>query len=154
MRRRWKSRRRMGCPTGTARSSPRPRRLAARSSILKISGTASRSADSRSSIRSGSRPMLWGPLTKPRQTVVDISPPAIVKRRSMVSGGMTAELVTATRREKMELRFRAPLHLLAIYEQGVRSDGDTFVDGLPKSTLRDLRRKLIFVPAGHEYREW
>jgi len=98
--------------------------------------------------------MLWGPLTKPRQTVMDISPPAIVKRRIMASGGMIAELVRATRREKMELRFCAPLHLLAVYEQGVRSDGDTFVDGLPKSTLRDVRRKLIFVPAGHEYREW
>jgi AraC family transcriptional regulator len=98
--------------------------------------------------------MLWGPLTKPRQTVVDISPPDIVKRRSMASGGMTAEIVRATRRETMELRFRAPLHLLVVYEQGVRSDGDTFVEGLPKSALRDARRKLIFVPAGHEYREW
>jgi AraC family transcriptional regulator len=98
--------------------------------------------------------MLWGPLTKPRQTVMDISPPDIVKRRSMASGGMTAEIVRATRREKIELRFCAPLHLLVVHDQGVRRDGDTFVEGLPKSTLRDARRKLIFVPAGHEYREW
>jgi AraC family transcriptional regulator len=25
---------------------------------------------------------------------------------------------------------------------------------LPRSTLRDVKRKLTFVPAGHEYREW
>jgi AraC family transcriptional regulator len=79
--------------------------------------------------------MLWGPLTKPRQTLMEISPPDIVKRRVMASGGTTAEVVRATRSMTMELRFRAPLHLFALYEQGAR-------------------RKLAFVPAGHEYREW
>jgi AraC family transcriptional regulator len=77
--------------------------------------------------------MLWGPLTKPRQTLMEISPPDIVKRRVMASGGTTAEVVRATRRAKIELRFREPLHLLAMYEQGAR-------------------RKLTFVPAGHDYR--
>jgi AraC family transcriptional regulator len=28
------------------------------------------------------------------------------------------------------------------------------VEGLPRSARRDLKRKLTFVPAGHEYREW
>jgi AraC family transcriptional regulator len=79
--------------------------------------------------------MLWGPLSKPRQTLMEISPPDIVKRRVMTSGGATAEVVRATRRAKIELRFRAPLHLLAMYEQGVQ-------------------RKLVFVPADHEYRDW
>jgi AraC family transcriptional regulator len=68
--------------------------------------------------------------------------------------GMTAEIVQATRREKMEFRFHAPLHLLAICDEGARSDGDTYVEVVPRSTLRDVRRKLTFVPAGHEYREW
>jgi AraC family transcriptional regulator len=36
----------------------------------------------------------------------------------------------------------------------MRSDGDTFVEGLPRSRLRDVSRKLTFVPAGHEYYEW
>jgi AraC family transcriptional regulator len=56
----------------------------------------------------------------------------------------------ATMREKIEFRFRAPLHLLAVCDQGMRSDGDTFVEGLPRSSLRDVTRKLTFVPAGHE----
>ena len=55
--------------------------------------------------------------------------------------------------EVIEFRFRAPFHLLAVYEHGVRSDGDTRVEGLPPSTLRDVSRKLTFVPAGHEYVE-
>jgi AraC family transcriptional regulator len=44
--------------------------------------------------------------------------------------------------------------LLLVYEEGVRDEGETVVDDLPPSTLRTLRRKLTFVPAGHEYREW
>ena len=85
---------------------------------------------------------------------VKISPADIVKRRAVVSHGMAAEVVQAVRRDKIEYRFRAPVHLLAVCERGVRRDGETFVEGLPRSSLRDLRRKLTFVPAGHEYREW
>jgi AraC family transcriptional regulator len=85
---------------------------------------------------------------------VEVYPPDVVQRRSVTWGGIAAEIVQATRREKLEIRFRAPLHLLTVCDQGVRSDGDTFVEGLPRSRLRDARRKLTFVPAGHEYHEW
>ena len=84
---------------------------------------------------------------------VEISPADIVKRRAVTWDGMAAEIVQATRREASEYRFRAQRHLLAVYEQGVRSDGETVVEGLPGSTLRDLKHKLTFVPAGHEYYE-
>jgi len=67
---------------------------------------------------------------------------------------MAAEIVHATRRERMAFRFRGTRHLLVLCEQGVRSDGDTFVEGLPRSTLRDVTRKLTFVPAGRTYQEW
>src|SRR5581483_6861108 len=50
--------------------------------------------------------------------------------------------------------FHAPVHLLAIYDHAVRREGETFVEGLPPSNLRDLTRKLTFVPAHHEYHEW
>jgi AraC family transcriptional regulator len=85
---------------------------------------------------------------------VEISPDDIVKRRAVTWDGMAAEIVQATRHGRIELRFRAPHHLLAVYEQGVRGDGETFVEGLPRSTLRDFKRKFTFVPAGHEYYEW
>jgi AraC family transcriptional regulator len=85
---------------------------------------------------------------------VEVYPPDVVQRRAVAWDGLAAEVVQATRREKLEFRFRAPLHLLAVCDQGIRSDGDTFVEGLPPSKLRDVRRKLTFVPAGHEYHEW
>ena len=88
------------------------------------------------------------------ETTVEISRPDIVKRRAVALQGMAAEIVQATRREKIECRFRAPFHLLVVYEQGVRLAGETFVEGLPRSTLRDCKRKLTFVPAGQEYVEW
>jgi AraC family transcriptional regulator len=86
--------------------------------------------------------------------VVDISPANIVTRRSAAWHGMRAEIVRGTKRERIECRFRAPLHLLVVYEQCVRDDGESFVEGLPRSSLRDLKKKLTFVPAGHDYHEW
>jgi AraC-like DNA-binding protein len=85
---------------------------------------------------------------------VEICPSDIVKRRIVTWDGMAAEMVQATTRERIEFRFRAPFHLLAVCDQGMRSNGDTFVEGLPRSRLRDVARKLTFVPAGHEYYEW
>jgi AraC family transcriptional regulator len=85
---------------------------------------------------------------------VEVYPPDVVQRRAVAWDGLAAEVVQATRREKLEFRFCAPLHLLTVCDQGIRSDGDTFVEGLPRSRLRDARRKLTFVPAGHAYHEW
>jgi AraC family transcriptional regulator len=86
-------------------------------------------------------------------SMVQISPREIVKCRTIMSDGMTAEIVQTTRRQRIEFRYRGPRHMLVVYEQGVRRDGTTFVEGLPRSNLRDLRKKLTFVPAGHEYHE-
>jgi AraC family transcriptional regulator len=85
---------------------------------------------------------------------VEVHPADVVKRHVVTWDGMAAEIVHATRRERMEFRFRGTRHLLVLCEQGVRSDGDTFVEGLPRSTLRDVTRKLTFVPAGRTYQEW
>jgi AraC family transcriptional regulator len=87
-------------------------------------------------------------------STVEISPSDIVRRRAAAWPGMAAETIQATRHDRIDSRFRAPLHLLAVYERGVRHDGGTFIEGLPKSRLRDFGRKLIFVPADHEYRDW
>jgi AraC family transcriptional regulator len=67
---------------------------------------------------------------------------------------MAAELIQATAHTKTEYRFRAPVHLLAVFEEGTRKEGESFVEGLPRSTLRTLSRKITFVPAGHNYFEW
>jgi AraC family transcriptional regulator len=85
---------------------------------------------------------------------LEISPAEVVNRRASAWDGIKVEVVQSVTHDKVEFRFRAPCHLLLVYEEGVRDEGETAVGGLPASTLRTLRRKLTFVPAGHEYREW
>ncbi|WGD50082.1 AraC family transcriptional regulator [Bradyrhizobium sp. CB1650] len=55
------------------------------------------------------------------------------------------------RQKPFEYRFRAPCHLLIAAEVAERYDGETFVEGLPRSTLRNFTGKLTFVPAGHDF---
>jgi AraC family transcriptional regulator len=86
--------------------------------------------------------------------VVSISPPGAVTRRSVTGHGMAVECVQSASRNKIQYRFCAPVHLLVVYDKGERYDGETRVEGLPRSTLRNLERKLTFVPAGYEYDEW
>src|SRR5499427_4330522 len=85
---------------------------------------------------------------------VGIFPSDAVTRRTLAWDGMAIEVVQAIRHDKVDFCFRAPLHLLVAYEEGVRENGETLIEGLPHSTLRDVKHKLSFVPAGHEYREW
>ena len=54
----------------------------------------------------------------------------------------------------IEFRFQGSMHLLALYNEGMRKQGETAVDDLYLSKLRGFERKLTFVPAGHAYREW
>jgi AraC family transcriptional regulator len=83
--------------------------------------------------------------------LVAITPGDGFRRRMVRSAGMTAEIVQETGSEAIEYRFKAPVHLLILFERGVRRDGDTDVEGLSRSSLRDLARKFVFVPAGHVY---
>jgi AraC family transcriptional regulator len=86
--------------------------------------------------------------------VVQISPSQAVSRRSVAWPGMAAEIVQATQRARIHFRFCAPVHMLAMYERSVRHEGGTLIQGLPQSTLCDCSRKLVFVPASHEYHDW
>ena len=67
---------------------------------------------------------------------------------------MYVETVQVTRHTPFEYGFRAPCHLLIAAELAERYDGETFVEGLPRSTLRDFTQKLTFVPAGYDFRGW
>lgn len=88
------------------------------------------------------------------RSVVTITPPEIVRRHSTTWSGLHVETVRIMRHTPFEYRFRAPCHLLIAAELGQRYDGETFVEGLPRSTLRDFTRKLTFIPAGHDFRGW
>ncbi|MDI3561790.1 AraC family transcriptional regulator [Bradyrhizobium sp. Arg816] len=86
--------------------------------------------------------------------VVEISPSEAVARLTVTGHGMAAESVRSTSRGKIQHHYRARMHMLVMYEKGERRDGETFVEGLPRSSLRNLERKLTFVPAGREFHDW
>jgi AraC family transcriptional regulator len=85
---------------------------------------------------------------------VGFSPPDIVNRRMATWRGAAAEAIQITRRERFEHWARAPYHLLIATERAERRDGETILEGLPRSTLRDFSRKLIFIPAGRSFHGW
>jgi AraC family transcriptional regulator len=87
-------------------------------------------------------------------SIVEISPPDIARRRLANWGAIQADTVKITRRETFECRFQARRHLLIAYERAERHEGETLIEGLPKSTLREFNCKLSFVPAGHRFYGW
>jgi len=89
-----------------------------------------------------------------RDRVVQVSPPDAVSRRTASGSAMAVEIVKVNRRGRIDYHYCAPLHMLVLHERGVRQEGCTTIEGLPKSTLQDCSRKLIFVPAGHKYHDW
>jgi AraC family transcriptional regulator len=86
--------------------------------------------------------------------IVAISPSDIARRRTANWGAIQADAVKMTRRETFEYGFQARRHLLIAYERAERDDGETTIEGLPKSTLRELNCKLSLVPAGHRFYGW
>lgn len=88
------------------------------------------------------------------RSIVEISPPDIACRRLANWGAIQADSVKATRRGPFEYSFQARRHLLIAYERAERHEGETFIEGLPKSTLREFNCRLSFVPAGHRFHGW
>src|SRR5262245_23241581 len=66
--------------------------------------------------------------TEASHPVVEISPTDMVRRQAMTWPGITVELVRPMSHAKIECRFRAAVHLLAVCERGMRRDGETFVE--------------------------
>src|SRR6202163_4153337 len=87
-------------------------------------------------------------------SIVEISPPDIARRQLANWGAIQADTVRVTRRETFEYSFQARRHLLIAYERAERHDGETLIEGLPKSTLREFNSKLSLVPAGHRFYGW
>lgn len=85
---------------------------------------------------------------------VQVSPESAVRRLVASWRGMSGEIIQFVNRERVEMRVKAPLHLLIFYERALRREGETIVEKLPPSNLRDFSRKMTFVPAGHQFTEW
>jgi AraC family transcriptional regulator len=104
--------------------------------------------------RHEARPLHHRTVPDTAQPVVQISPSQAVSRRSVAWPGVAGEIVQANQRGRIHFRFCAPVHMLVMYERSMRHEGGTLIQGLPQSTRCDCSRKLVFVPAGHEYHDW
>src|SRR5262245_2526503 len=86
--------------------------------------------------------------------VVRIAPSDIARRHITTWNGIWTDAVQVVRHEPFEYGIRTPHHLLIMTERAARDDGETLVEGLPTSTLREFSRKLSLVPAGHRFFGW
>jgi AraC family transcriptional regulator len=82
------------------------------------------------------------------------SPSNMVRRRASVWTGIFAETFEITRLVPFEFATTSPFPRLIVSERGERFDGETFIEGMPKSTLRDYSRRLCLVPAGYRFSGW
>jgi AraC family transcriptional regulator len=98
-------------------------------------------------------PML-SPVTRASAAVLHFSPSNIAKRRLATWRGLQVETLEVTHREPFDYQFQGNHHLLIAAEAASREDGETSVDGLPRSRLREFSGKLSFIPAGHGFRGW
>jgi AraC family transcriptional regulator len=87
------------------------------------------------------------------RSTVQIAPAGVAKRLGTGSHWWFSESIHAPIGSKIEFRFQGAAHLLVLYHEGARTNGDTSIDGCQSSQLRSLVRKLTFVPAGCVYRE-
>lgn len=86
--------------------------------------------------------------------IVEITPSDVARRSIARWSGIQTDAVEIVKFEPFEVSFRAPFHLLLVAERAERRDGETSVEGLPTSTLRDFSRTLAFIPAGHRFSGW
>jgi AraC family transcriptional regulator len=86
--------------------------------------------------------------------VVQFAPWHIARRHITARNGIRTDTVEVVRREPFQAGFKAPCHLLIMCERAERDDGETLVEGLPRSTLQEFSRTLSFVPASHLFFSW
>jgi AraC family transcriptional regulator len=86
---------------------------------------------------------------------VEFAPRSIVQHQTADWSAVRADNVEGVRHEAFDYEFKAsPGHLLIASERAERYDGETLVDGLPRSRVRTWNRKLTFVPAGTRFYGW
>ena len=78
------------------------------------------------------------------QQHVEIAPSHLVERRFSEWQGLTADVVEVRQRVPFDYRFRSNRHLLIAAEHSERDEGETLVEGLPRSTLHTISGKLTW----------
>jgi AraC family transcriptional regulator len=86
-----------------------------------------------------------------RMPTIDFFPANVVRHRTARWRGVRAKTMQIINHEPVEYRFKQKYHLLIAVEQGVCYDAETFIEGLPISTVRNCSHRLMFVPAGRTF---
>jgi AraC family transcriptional regulator len=83
-----------------------------------------------------------------------LSPPRTLELKASEWQGLRAVAIKLSSRQPIDFNLTEKSHLLVALEHVRRYDGETLVEGLPKSTRRDLTHKLTFIPAGCAFSGW
>jgi AraC family transcriptional regulator len=83
-----------------------------------------------------------------------VDPPAIARRQRSDWGFVQAEQIEVIRHESFDYEFNGTRHLLIASDRAERYDGETLLDGLPRSNRRAWSGKMTFIPAGCRFYGW
>jgi AraC family transcriptional regulator len=72
----------------------------------------------------------------------------------MRASGMAAEIVHGIAHDRILMHVHGQRHTLIAYHRGLRRSRDAFIGGMAHASTNHFAHKLVFVPAGHEYRQW
>jgi AraC family transcriptional regulator len=86
--------------------------------------------------------------------IVKIAPSDVARRQIAKWNGVRVDAMELIRQEPFEYGFTAPCHLLIMSEYGERDDGETLIEGLPRSTRQEFSHQLSLVPGGHRFHGW
>src|SRR5271163_3345067 len=75
---------------------------------------------------------------------VHLQPAGLAKRQTAQWRGLSGEVIRVVKQEPFQIA----------YERAARHEGESLLEGLPRSTLRDFSQKLTLVPAGRKFHEW
>ena len=78
---------------------------------------------------------------------IDFFPADVVRHRTARWRGVRAKTMQIINHAPVEYRFKQQYHLLIAVEQGDCYEAETFIEGLPISTVRHCSHRLMFVPA-------
>ena len=85
---------------------------------------------------------------------IAVTPPAIAGHQRADLGLVQAERLEIIRHDSFDYEFKGAQHLLIASDRAERDDGETLVNGLPRSTCRAWSGKMSFIPAGHRFYGW
>lgn len=85
---------------------------------------------------------------------VAISSSCPVNRQRAGCSSWLLETINVPPGEEFRLHYHHSTHLLILYHEGARRDGETRIDESVSSTLLDIFNMLTFVPAGCRFQEW